>query len=76
LSSVIKKKQSIIKIFFSDSFDFQITKVSAMDPEEARAAYAKMSPEQRQELAEMMDKQLDEYMDKMERTGEKKKLLF
>jgi hypothetical protein len=41
-----------------------------MDPEAARAAYAKMSPEERQQLAEMMDKQLDEYMDKMEKSGE------
>jgi len=31
-----------------------------MDPEQAKELYAKMSPQERQELAEMMDKQLDE----------------
>ncbi len=42
-----------------------------MDPTHAREVYANMSDDQRRELAEMLDKQLDEYMDKFEATGER-----
>ncbi len=42
-----------------------------MDPEKAREAYAKMTPEQREELARKLDKQLDEYMEQLESRGQK-----
>ncbi len=42
-----------------------------MDPSEARALYAKMSPREREELAKKLDEQLDAYMEGLERTGEK-----
>ena len=42
-----------------------------LTPEEAREMYANMSEEQRAELAKMMDEQLDEYMEHLEKTGQK-----
>ena len=49
----------------------QLDPSKPLTPEEAREMYAKMSDEQRAELAKMMDEQLDAYMDHLEKTGER-----